>query len=776
MDGEFEARALAVLDEALEQPESARTAWLDTELADEPALRSRVHRLLERAGRASLRTGMAPLLAAHGDHPERIGAYRITGLIGQGGMGAVYRGERAAGDFEHVAAIKLIRPGALSGELVERFRRERQTLARLAHPHIARLFDGGETGAGQPYLVMECVDGRPLDAWLEQEQPSRAARLTLFGKICAAVAYAHRNLIVHRDLTPPNILVDRAGEPKLIDFGIARPVDEAGGDAPAQTATPGFAAPERLAGGAATTLGDIYALGKLLDRLAGDGADQDLRAIIGRAAAEDPDARYPTVEALIDDLDRLRDGRAVEARGGGAGYRVRRFVARNLLAVSAGTVALLLLVAALVTTLIANRRAEVARVEAEQRFDQTRTLAKSMMFDVYDAVGAVPGSTQARFVLARTAQQYLDSLAADRNAPADIRLEVGEGYFRLARVVGFTGGGSLGRREDGARLFDRAQRILTEVHQAAPERADARIALGHLLSVRSGERLYGGGDSKVARREAREARALIEGVAKPDARAAGALAGAYLYEGDSWGWDNDIPAAGRVYEQGIRVVQAMPAALRDSEEVRSAMSGLLRQSGAVYREARQTGPAIARLSQAVAVSRQLVASSNGSPAAQRKLLTTLWALADMHRSVGQMEPALAAITESYGIAKTAARAGGSDSGPRESVALTGLVLAQVQSARGAHPAALAAAREAVAIRRDLAAKSGGNKGARITLAVGLKDVVPVHRAAGDVAGACGALREADAIMGDYAAAGTLSEYDSANNLKPVRAALRSCSA
>jgi serine/threonine-protein kinase len=482
MDLKLEARALEVLEEALERPWDEREAWLAERYGAEHLLHDRVTRLLRSNRIASLRTGAARLLSAGEEPPERIGAYRITSLIGQGGMGAVYRAQRATGDFDHVAAIKLIRPGALSDELVQRFRRERQTLAGLSHPNIARLFDGGETEAGEPYLIMEYIEGRPLHEWMDQERPALSTRLELFAKVCAAVAHAHRSLIIHRDLTPANILIDMAGQPKLIDFGIARTADEPGGDAPHETATPGFASPERLIGAPTTTLTDIFALGRLLDRLASGSADKDLGAIIRQASAEDPYARYPTVEALAADLERYRKGYAVEARGGGRGYQLRRFVARHRFSVAAAGLVVMLLVGGLAMTLVANRRAELARMEAEQRFEQTRTIAKTLLFDAFDMVGKTPGGTQTQVLLAKTGLIYLDALAGDRFAPIDVRAEVGRGYTRLSRAVGGGGGSQLGKLAEADVLLRKARTVLVPAYAAAPgERVVAEAYAGMLV-------------------------------------------------------------------------------------------------------------------------------------------------------------------------------------------------------------------------------------------------------------------------------------------------------
>ncbi|HEU4968462.1 serine/threonine-protein kinase, partial [Sphingomonas sp.] len=544
MDAETEARAFALLDEALDVAPDERDQWLEA-CTDDAALRARVSRLLRAGAGHALRTGTAPALAADEPLPARIGAYRITGLIGQGGMGAVYRGERASGDFDHVAAIKLIRPGALSEQLAERFRRERQTLARLSHPNIARLLDGGETDQGQPYLVMECVEGRPLSAWLADEAPSRQDKFALFLKVCAAVACAHQNLIIHRDLTPANILVDQAGEPKLIDFGIARPIDAGETDAPLHTATPGFAAPERLAGTPATTLADIYALGVLLDLLLGEDANADLRAITARASAADPACRYPTVDALIDDLQRYRDGRTVQARGGGTLYRTGRIVARYRLPVAAAGIVLAALIGTLVLTLIANRRAELARAEAEQRFQQTRAIAKTMLFDVFDEVRKARGGTPAQVLLARTGLAYLDALSAAETAPFDVRLEAGRGYVRLAQVIGGGDGAQLGKLADGNKLLARADAILSRARQERPDDPAARRALAELRLEQAAVNLAGNNDPGQALRQAREARQLLFARRLSDAESARLYAAALSAEGDAFGWANEY-ARGRI--------------------------------------------------------------------------------------------------------------------------------------------------------------------------------------------------------------------------------------
>jgi serine/threonine-protein kinase len=777
-----DAQVLDLIERAMDQDSDARAAWIEAQ--DHSAeVRGRALALLAVGNDATalLPTGGAPSAIGQAPRPERIGAYRVTGLIGQGGMGSVYRGERAAGDFDHVVAIKVIRPGALNAALIDRFRRERQTLARLSHPNIARLFDGGETPDGDPYIVMEFVEGRPLNAWLERGAHSRESRLNLFLAAAAAVAFAHRNLIVHGDVTPANILVDETDQPRLIDFGIAAPVRDGHArlatGAKAGLHTPGFAAPERIAGAPSTTLSDIYSLGRVLEWLtADDPPDPERAAIVARATSDDPEHRYATVEALRDDVSAWRGGFPVAAIDGGRSYVFRKFVCRHSLAVGAAGGAAALLLGAFGVTLAANARAEAARAEAEARFQDVRALAKSMMFDVYDEVAKVQGSVDARVKLAQTAQTYLDRLAADPDAPFDVRLEAGEGYFRLGRVMASTGGGSLGRREEGKALYARAETILERLHAERPGHPETTVALGHLLSFLAGESLYADGDSKAARARATRARELLSGLPEAGERSAGALAAAYLYEGDSYGWDNDIPGAGRVYERGLEVVAALPPALRDSDAVAVSRSGLFRQSGNVYAHAGEFDRAIARMGEGVALNRARLAATDKDPTWTRRLVASLWSLGDAQRSAGRLDQALATIKDGHAIARDMAARSPSDAGAQEAVALTGIVLSQVQSARGAHAEAVAAADEVVRIRRRLAEQSGGNKGSRLHLAVGLKDAAPVYRKAGRTAQACAALTASRDILKGYADRQDLSDYDLENNLKPVEASLRACRA
>ncbi len=517
-DVELERAAIALFEQLLDLPEDQRSARLAEEAAVRPELASRVTAMIEADRRARLQTGAAIDETDDEPMPERIGAYRITELIGRGGMGSVYRGEREAGDFAHVVAIKVIKPGLLSESLVGRFLRERQVLAGLSHPNIAQLYDGGETDAGSPYFVMEYVDGLPLLQWAEEHEPSREERVRLFGDICRAVAFAHRSLVVHRDLTPSNVLVTREGMAKLIDFGIAKPaeIDEAPREAPSigsLSLTPGYAAPERLVSASVTTASDIYSLGKLLAKLIAPGAgDHELLAIIGRATADDPQDRYPTADALGADVAAWHDGLPVAAMDGGKRYLAAKFVGRHRTGVLAAAAGAALLVGAFGVSAVSWYRAEQARAAETERFDQVRSLARYLLFDLNDRLAQVQGNTAARAELAAKAQHYLDQLAASREASPELQLEIAQGLVRLAQIQGVPDQPNLAEVDAAEANLGRALAILKDL-PSSPEvaitRANALVANGLIL-------LHARARQDEAMKAFDDARAGLDAVAKAD--------------------------------------------------------------------------------------------------------------------------------------------------------------------------------------------------------------------------------------------------------------------
>ena len=482
--------ALELLSQALDLPSDQREAWVKSQSDGNNLLEKRVLSLLatERAHPGALKTGGAQQDAIEIEPPERVGAYRIIETIGQGGMGAVYKGERASGNFDHTVAIKIIRPGVLSDSLVERFQRERQILAALNHPNIARLYDGGEMEDGSPYMIMEYVDGEPVLGWCERTEASVRQRLDLFHSLCSAVQYAHQNLIIHRDITPSNVLVNKEGLVKLIDFGISKSPDQTHparfnppGSQAAMSYTPGYAAPERARGAVANTLSDIFSMGKLLsDLLKSEDVRPELAAIIRCATASDPAERYASVDALDEDLRNFRAGKPVTAFSGSRGYRFGKFVSRHRIAVASVAAVIIGLSATLAATVVQYNRAETALAVANQRFTQARELSRTLVFDVYDQTEKISGSIEARKALAGVVRDYVAGLEIDESAPEDVLVEVGIITSRLGDLYGGVGVANLGENELSMQLFLDAQKTLNAALAANP---NDKTAIAELLMV-----------------------------------------------------------------------------------------------------------------------------------------------------------------------------------------------------------------------------------------------------------------------------------------------------
>ncbi|MFZ5543818.1 MAG: protein kinase domain-containing protein, partial [Pseudomonadota bacterium] len=438
-------------------------------------------------------------LQAHAEQSwigRRVGPWRLLGLLGGGGMGQVYLAERADGQYRQQVAVKLMRQGLQRSGLEERFLAERQILASLDHPNLAKLLDGGITDEGVPYFVMERVSGVPIDAYCRTHALSVEERLRLFRTVCQVVHYAHRQGVVHRDLKPANVLVTQDGVVKLVDFGIAKQI---------ATPTPHtatvqrvmtleYASPEQVKGDAVTPASDIFSLGVVLYRLltgaspypaATTGNDYalskaicdtepaapsqgvaerplkrrlkgDLDAVVMMALRKDPAHRYPSAEALADDVFRHLEGLPVQARRGAWSYRAGRFVLRHRAAVGAALVANLALVAGLSFAAYQAYEAHRQRERAERHFASVRKLANVFIFDVYKAIERVPGSLDARKKLLDTALGYLEQLRPEAQDDPALQLELAAGYRQVGDIQGASNMSSLGLSKQAATSYQRA--------------------------------------------------------------------------------------------------------------------------------------------------------------------------------------------------------------------------------------------------------------------------------------------------------------------------------
>ena len=506
-----------LFDQALAAPTGERTALIDRVSGTDEEVRREVRSLLASHNAApggfvqkrihvALESFQRTSTAA--STPARVGPYRLVRELGRGGMGAVFLAERDDDEYRAKVAVKLVRPGMDTEFILSRFRRERQTLARLQHPNISRLLDGGTTDHGLPYIVMEYIDGPWITTYATQHKLGVEARVSLFLAVCSAVDYAHRNFIVHRDLKPSNILVDAAGVPKLLDFGICKLLVETvtANDTVAPLLTPRYASPEQIRGEAATTSSDIYSLGAVLYELltgisprrfenltplaiqralespivrpsAAVGGTRLARQLAGdvdnillRALDVEPARRYESAAQLADDLRRHLDHEPVRARPQTFGYRAGTFVRRHRGSTAA--------VAAVVATLMVGLAVSLYEARlADARVRQIRSLASQLVFDVHDAVRDLPGSTQARQMIVQTGVHYLDDLVKSAGHDANAGKELASAYRRLGDVQGNIESANLGDLPAALAQYEKALPLLDDAIRRAPTDIDARIEL-----------------------------------------------------------------------------------------------------------------------------------------------------------------------------------------------------------------------------------------------------------------------------------------------------------
>ncbi len=435
------------------------------------------------------------------------GPYRLLRALGSGGMGRVYLAERTDGEVRQKAAIKLLRSDRERPSWRERFLRERQLLADLNHPSVARLLDAGHTADGRPYLAMEYVEGTPIDVFASGKTLKN--QLELFLRVCEGVAHAHRHLIIHRDLKPSNILVDSTGQPKLLDFGIAKLLDET--TDPTQTvermSTPNYASPEQLVGASQTTLTDVYSLGAVLYKLvtgksphesekrtsraleiaAGKleipapsrlkpGLPADFDCILRKALRKEAGERYTSVDAFANDIRAFLESRPVLARSGDRWYRVRKLLRRHWMPLAAAMVAVIGLSAGL---WLADRQ----RAIAQRRFEDVRQLA-NRLFDIDTEARQVPGNTATRQMIVNTSLEYLRRLAADVRGDPELALEVGNAYMRVARVQGVPIGINLGQLPEAEQSLRMAEKSVQAVLAAQPGNRTAFLRMAQIAHDR----------------------------------------------------------------------------------------------------------------------------------------------------------------------------------------------------------------------------------------------------------------------------------------------------
>jgi tRNA A-37 threonylcarbamoyl transferase component Bud32/tetratricopeptide (TPR) repeat protein len=451
----------------------ARVRSLFNELVDLPH-KEREKVLAQQAMPPDVRAEVESLLGfdSGAEPPDmRWGPYRSIRVLGNGGMGTVYLAERTDGEIQQKVAIKSLRTDIERPAWRDRFLKERQLLANLNHPSIAHLIDAGHTQDGRPYLVMEYIDGIPIDEYCAKMELRQ--QLALFLLVCDGVSHAHHKLIIHRDLKPSNILVDKSGHPKLLDFGIAKLLDDTKNRTLTvdRLLTPNYASPEQLQGTGESTATDVYSLGAVLHKmLVGHSPNEhaesrrsvpaDVEFILRKALRTEPEERYASVEAFANDILAFLDWQPVQARSGDTWYRTRKFLRRYWVPVGATV----LMVAGLSAGLYAVNR---ERRIAEGRFEQVRQLSNKVL-GLDSVIQGLPGATKARSEIVVMSKQYLEGMAAEGHPSNELALELSNAFRTLADVQGVPVVANLGQYAQAGESLGKADGLIEQVLAATP--------------------------------------------------------------------------------------------------------------------------------------------------------------------------------------------------------------------------------------------------------------------------------------------------------------------
>jgi tetratricopeptide (TPR) repeat protein len=698
-DAERWRRLGAIFHEVTETPVEERTARLGALCAGDRSLLEEASSLLRAADEEEHTTASfvppEPREIEETHIGRRIGPYRLERLLGRGGMGAVYLARRADGQFDRQVAIKLIDLPLAGGMLCERFRQERQILAGLSHPFIARMLDGGVSERGELYLAMEYANGLPIQQYCDQHSLATADRIELFKSVCTAVRFAHQNLVIHRDLKPDNILVLEDGTPKLLDFGTAKllaPVDGAAeGEFTRQgfySYTPEYASPEQVLGLPISTASDVYSLGVLLfllvtgelpyelkefttaemvrvicerqppkpsEKAPRGTLDSDVDAIVLKALRKEPEARYASVDQLIADLDAYLGGRAVAAHQGSFRYYAGKAARRNRLALAASALLAVTVLAGIGGVIWQARIANVERRKAEARAEDLRKLSNSLLSEIDDAIQKIPGSTAAQKLLVSVVLEHLGRTARDSAGDPQLELDLASAYTRLGNVQGNPYYQNIGDVQGALTSLDKAVSVATAVVRQQPANAAAAHALG-LAQESRGTVLFGIGRTQEAVATMRSAVATLDELASRPGAEAGEMmdvASAYAALGDELGQGgmaslSDTVAALAAYRKALEIDERV---VRLDPSLSRALSGIALRHARIADIMAETDPA-----SALPEYRKALDGMNALPAESRKALVTQRMLAHFLenngvalKEVGRYKEALSYLEQARAI-------------------------------------------------------------------------------------------------------------------------------
>jgi serine/threonine-protein kinase len=693
--------------------DDARAAWLSSLGEQDPALAAQLlalldeHRVLAQEG--FLEDGRFALPNSTGLAGQTLGPYTLISQIGQGGMGSVWLARRSDGRFERQAAVKFVSIALAGGATEERFKREGSILGRLTHPHIADLLDAGISADGQPYLILEYVDGTTIDQYCDQHKLDLEARVRLFLDVLSAVAHAHANLIVHRDIKPSNVLVTTGGEVKLLDFGIAKLLEGEGQTGVAtlltheggSALTPQYAAPEQLTGQPVTTATDVYVLGVLLYLLlsgrhpAGSGAHSpaelvkavldlepprasdavtsddssliaerrgatadklrrelrgDLDTIVGKALKKSPQERYASVTAFANDLQRYLKHEPISARPDTLAYRTAKFVRRNRTVVVLTATAIALVIGSLSTGLwIANRERKVA----ERRFAQVRQLANKFI-DLDAKIRGLQGSTKVRMQMVSDSLQYLRSLESEGLVDKDLALDIAFAYVRVAHAQGDPTSPNLGQFAEAKESLSQASKFVDAI---LAEDAKNRRALLIATTIAHDRMVLA--DSEGRREEslafAKDAASLIERfLSLGNADPYDVYSMVYFYQNVA-----NVTARCRHLDDAIRYLRRALEVSQPVERARTAEGSIYGVLADTLRQAGDLEGALKTVNRAVELEEQQAAGGHAALLVNLGIALTVKGMilgrADAEPSLGRSDEALAAFQKAVDIAEELAK-------------------------------------------------------------------------------------------------------------------------
>ena len=652
---------------------------------------------------------------------QRLGPWRLVAEAGRGGMSQVFKAVREPEEFEQQVAIKLLRPALGTQSLLRRFRAERQLLAKLNHPHIAHFLDGGSASDGTPYLVMEYVEGVPIDEYCETHALGLEQRLDLFRTLCGAVHYVHQHLMVHGDLKGSNVLVTREGVVKLLDFGIAKLLQSATppGDATRANTllllTPEYASPEQVRGESITTASDVYSLGALLYRLvtgrtpfasaaasplklaeeierrdptlpsvtaSNDRGNYsqfaralhgDLDNIILKALKKSPHERYESAAELAADVQRYLRGFPVEARPDSVWYRTRKFVARHRAASIAVVGFAIALVAGIASTAWQAHVARTERARAERHFNDVRELSAVFLADVYDAVTQIPGSTEARKLLVDHSLEYLSALQREVQDSPELDRDLAKAYELLGDVQGATLNPNLGEREQALDNYRRAleiRRSLATEHPTVEARGE--LLRSHIM-----------------------------------------LSEALLSSGKT-------SEAEDVLEQGVRLADALLAEPNLAPVERRYAAAAYMTHGWMQWTSGAAPDALVSLQRARTLYRELAAQHPQDPQARRDLAVIAGRIGEAHHhGTGRLDEAVSAYRETLDMLLPLAAEHPLAAEPKRMAAYTRATLGELYNALGEPRSALRELEPAVATLEELRVADASDQMAPLALAAAL---------------------------------------------------------